>query len=238
MNIHCILIDDEPDATEVLEQLLRLYCPEVRVVCCCHTVLDGLKAIRKHAPDLLFLDISMPGGNGIELAGEVDPIQTRIVFTTAYPDYSLKAFKVHAFDYLLKPIDPEDLVQTVQRYLQLHKKEQASKPGIPQLIRLSDKDNTVFVAPDAIMYVKAQGSYSCVKLNDGCDFTLTRNIGELEKELPGQLFSRPHKSYLVNIASVDGIKHKDGGFLVLKNGVEIEIARRKKAEIVARLSKL
>ncbi|WP_118975412.1 LytR/AlgR family response regulator transcription factor [Taibaiella koreensis] len=236
MTIDCILIDDEPSATEVLERLLKLYCPRFRVLCSCYTLLEGLRAVRRHRPAIAFLDIAMPGGSGIELASEIDPMQTKVIFITAYPDYSLNAFKVNAFDYLLKPVDPEDLQHAMARYLQLYDNEQAATPLRRRLIKLSDKDNTLFVEPEKIMYVKAQGRYSHIVLADQRSFTLTRNIGELEGDLPARTFLRPHKSYLVNVSCIDKISHKDGGFLVLANGVEIEIARRKRVEIIRRLS--
>lgn len=236
MNIRCILIDDEPDAIEVLTELLRLYCPGLQVIATCHTLFEGLKAIKRHQPELVFLDIAMPGGNGIELAGEIDPSLTKVIFTTAFPSYSLNAIKVNAFDYLLKPVDPDDLKNAVSRYRTQHTKAAPAYAAAPQLIRLSDKESTLFVEPEKIMYVKALGRYSNVILDDQRLFTITRNIGELEEELPARLFVRPHKSYLVNISGVDKILHKDGGFLALKNGVEIEIARRKRDEIIRRLS--
>lgn len=236
MNIRCILIDDEPDAIEVLTELLKLYCPGLQVVATCYTLLEGLKAIKRHQPELVFLDISMPGGNGIELAGEIDPALSKVIFTTAYPSYSLNAIKVNAFDYLLKPVDPDDLKNAVSRYRAQHSRTTAAYTNTPQLIRLSDKESTLFVEPEKIMYIKALGRYSNVVLEDQRLFTITRNIGELEEELPARLFVRPHKSYLVNISGVDKILHKDGGFLALKNGVEIEIARRKREEIIRRLS--
>lgn len=235
LNLSCILIDDEPDAIEVLSRLLKLYCPEVTVVYSCATIFEGLKAIRQYQPAIVFLDIEMPGGNGLELAREIDPVMTKVIFTTAYRNYSIHAIKVNAFDYLLKPVDPDDLKNAISRYKQLHRNSRQSNIA-PVLIKLSDKDSTLFVEPEKIMYVKAQGRYSNVILNDQRNFTLTRNIGELEEDLQEQAFLRPHKSYLVNIAGIDKILNRDGGFLVLKNGLEIEIARRKRVEIIKRIS--
>jgi two-component system LytT family response regulator len=236
MNLSCILIDDEPDAIEVLSRLLKLYCPELIMVCSCATIFEGMKAIRKYQPEIVFLDIEMPGGSGLELAQEIDPVKTKIIFTTAYSNYSIHAIKVNAFDYLLKPVDPDDLKKSIGRYRQLHSNGRQPAIAAPLLIKLSDKDSTLFVEPEKIMYVKAQGRYSNVILNDQRLFTLTRNIGELEEELQEQAFLRPHKSYLVNITGIDKILNKDGGFLVLKNGLEIEIARRKRVEIIKRIS--
>jgi two-component system, LytTR family, response regulator len=235
-NLSCILIDDEPDAIEVLDKLLKLYCPQVTVAYSCATIFEGLKAIKQYQPQIVFLDIEMPGGNGLELAQEIDPVMTKIIFTTAYRNYSIHAIKVNAFDYLLKPVDPEDLKNAIIRYLQLHGSSRKTESSAPPLIKLSDKDSTLFVEPEKIMYIKAQGRYSHVILNDQRLFTVTRNIGELEEELQEQSFLRPHKSYLVNIAGIDKILNKDGGFLVLKNGLEIEIARRKRVEIIKRMS--
>lgn len=236
MKLSCIIIDDEADAIEVLEQMLKIYCPGLTVVHSCSTIFEGLKAVRQYRPEIVFLDVAMPGGSGLELAQEIDPAITRIIFTTAFRQYSLDAIKVNAFDYLLKPVDPDDLKNAIGRYKQQYGKEHGLNNTLPLLVRLSDKNSTLFVEPEKIMYVRAQGRYSDITLNDQRLFTLTRNIGELEEELPSQLFLRPHKSYLVNIWGVDKILHKDGGFLVLKNGVEIEIARRKRVEIIRRLS--
>lgn len=235
MNLSCIIIDDEADAIEVLSRMLNIYCPELTIIHSYHTIFEGYKAIGQYKPDIVFLDIAMPGGGGLDLAPEIDPATTKIIFVTAYQNYSLCAIKANAFDYLLKPVDPDDLKNAMNRYKQQAGKKQALGTTLP-LIRLSDKDNTLFVGPEKIMFVKAQGRYSNIILHDQRFFTLARNIGELEEDLPPHIFLRPHKSYLVNIMGVDKISHKDGGFLVLKNGVEIEIARRKRTEIIKRLS--
>lgn len=237
MNLKCVLIDDEAGAIEVLHQLLTLYCPQLTVVCSCHNIFEGMKAIQQHKPEIVFLDIEMPGGNGLELAREIDPDLTKIIFTTAYRNYSINAIKANAFDYLLKPIDPDDLKNAVNRYNKWHISKPHEIKAQHALIKVSDKNMTLFVEPEKIVYVKAQGRYSDLMLSDGSIYTLTRNIGEMEQELPEEFFVRPHKSYLVNMKYVDKILHKDGGFLLLKTGMEIEIARRKRFEIIKRLSK-
>lgn len=234
MNLNCILIDDEADALEVLSNLIRLYHPELKIAAACTTIFSGLQAIKKHKPNLVFIDITMPGASGLEIAREIGPSDTRIIFTTAHPNHTLNTFKVSAFDYLLKPIDPDDLKQTILRYRQQLQPAAGREHG--HLIRLHDRDSTLFVEPDQIMYVRARRRYSDVFLNDKRYFMLTRNIGDLQHSLPARLFLRPHKSYLVNVSGIDKISHRDGGFLVLKSGVEIEIARRKRVEIIRRLS--
>lgn len=231
-----MLIDDEAGAIEVLHKLLKLYCPDLTVVYSCHNIFEGLKAIQQHKPDIVFLDIEMPGGNGLELAQEIDPGLTKIIFTTAYRNYSINAIKANAFDYLLKPIDPDDLKNALGRFRKWHTSNPPEAPVQHPLVKVSDKNMTLFIEPEKIVYVKAQGRYSDLMLNNGSIYTLTRNIGEMEQDLPAELFVRPHKSYLVNMHCVDKILHKDGGFLLLKSGVEIEIARRKRFEIIKRLS--
>lgn len=238
-----IIIDDEKRARVSLSILLQEYCPEIELVAECENLPQGVKAIRKYNPDLVLLDIEMPGHSGLELIDFFDEteINFSIIFTTAYNDYAIQAFKLSALDYLLKPIIPEELTNAIARLnrqkeiqfkalaenLQSENFEKIAVPSGNSLILLKISD---------IIYIKGEGSYSEVFMNDKSKHMVSRNLKNFEEILlKDKRFIRTHKSYLVNFDEVNSYNKSDGGSLELKNGVSIPISNEKSNLILERI---
>jgi two-component system, LytTR family, response regulator len=231
-SIKAIIIDDEPRARSLLRGLLNEYCPEVEVMADCEDLPNGVKAIHRCKPDLVFLDIEMPGHSGLELLDffEDDEVSFSIIFTTAYNQYAVKAFKLSAIDYLLKPIEPEELEDAIKRF----KKHQKAQISILRDVLGGNTVNKIavpvgnmvkFIALEDITYLKADNTYTEIMTADGAKLLVSRTLKNFEEALAGmQPFFRCHKSYIVNMAFVNGYVKSDGGYLVLKDGKEISIS--------------
>ena len=238
--IHAILIDDEPRCTETLELMIRMHTPEITVDAICNSGEDGIRAIRQYQPDLVFLDIEMPKMNGFDMLEKLDPLTFKVVFTTAYNQFAIKAFRYSALNYLLKPIDPDDLKATVDRMKALkpdNMKEQLDillqnmrESGKPQRIALSTGDGMVFVNTSDIMYCQSESNYTNVILTNGERYLLAKSLKEFEDTLSGNDFYRIHNSYLVNLNQIKRFVRGDGGYVIMNDGSQITIARARREE--------
>ena len=241
--IKAILIDDEPHCLESLTLDLQKYCPEVEIIKTLSSSKEGLKYIKKVKPDLLFLDIEMPWMNGFELLEYLSPIDFEVIFVTAYDSYAVNAFKVSAVDYLMKPIDKEDLKSAVAK---VQKKLSAKDMGNDKIHHLLDqyfnskaqkkivfpeKDRQKFVDPNDIIAVKAESNYSQVFIENENPLTLSITLKAIEEKLSGLSFMRVHHSYLVNMDKVSQYVKSDGGYLIMSDNSMIPISRSKKSEL-------
>jgi two-component system, LytTR family, response regulator len=229
-----ILIDDEKRARISLALLLQEYCPNVEIVAECENLSEGVKAIRKHNPDLVLLDIEMPGHSGLELLDFFDEndINFSIIFTTAYNEYALQAFKFSAIDYLLKPINPEELSEAILR-LEKQKqklenfkilKENINDESLTK-IAVPSGNSLLFIDTTKIAYIKGEGSYSEVFCNNNTSNLVSRNLKNFEDILcKDKRFMRVHKSYIVNFEQVVAFNKSDGGSLELENGNYIPVS--------------
>lgn len=237
-----ILIDDEKRARISLSLLLQEYCPEIEIVSECENLPEGIKAIRKFQPEVVFLDIEMPGHSGLELLDffNENEINFDIIFTTAYNEYAIQAFKFSAIDYLLKPIVAEELVDAIHRL----KKQQQKKENIALLkeniyrenltkIAVPSGNNLLFLETEKIQYIKGEGAYSEVFLNDKTSQLVSRNLKNFEDILcSDSRFMRIHKSYIVNINYVTAYTKSDGGNVILNNNTYIPISSDKVPNIL------
>lgn len=245
-----ILIDDEAHCTRTLKWELERHCPEVEVVAVCSSGEEGLAAIHESKPDLVFLDIEMPGMNGFDMLGRLDKIDFQVVFCTAYDQYAIKAFKLSATDYLLKPVDSHELVAAVEKAARQSSKgitsdqitELISAIGHPgrefRRIALSTSDGLEFVDTDRILYCESQSNYTNIVLEDGRKVLLSKTLKEIDELLTGFGFFRAHKSHLINLRHVTKYVRGDGGYVVMRNGVTITIARSRKEEFLGLFAKL
>lgn len=238
-----ILIDDEKRARVSLSLLLQEYCPEIELVAECENLPEGVKAIRKFNPDLVLLDIEMPGHSGLELLDFFDEkdINFSIIFTTAYNEYAIQAFKLSALDYLLKPIVPEELVNAISR-LERQKTVQfkALSENIQnenfEKIAVPSGNSLILLKISDIIYIKGEGSYSEVHMNDKTKHMVSRNLKNFEEILlKDNRFLRTHKSYLVNFNAVLSYNKSDGGWLDMKNGSSIPVSSEKSNLILERI---
>jgi two-component system, LytTR family, response regulator len=236
-----ILLDDEPDSTHVLSRLLERHCPDVEVLANCNESEKGLSLIQQHRPDLVFLDIEMPRLNGFQVLEALGDQRFMLIFTTAYDQYAVRAFKYSALDYLLKPIDPQDLVKAVgkarerretdrQQLEILRQQLQPSQRRLQGKIALPNQHGFTFVEVQGIIYVESDGSYSKIFLQNGEVYLVTKAIGEVEEVLDTETFYRAHRQYIINLNFIKEFVRGDGGYVVMKDGKTVSIARNRKEE--------
>ncbi|MBL7771879.1 MAG: response regulator transcription factor [Chitinophagaceae bacterium] len=237
--IRALIIDDETQARKLLSTLLKQCCPQIEVLEECTDLPNGVKAIRKLKPDLIFLDIEMPGHSGLELLDFFDEkeIHFGIIFTTAYNEYAVKAFKLSAVDYLLKPISGDEVVAAVERFERRYFQE---KKEIPISMEKSEAPIAIpvgqsirFIEPHEILYLKAENTYTELFLVDQSKLLVSRTLKNFEEVLSKYpSFFRCHKSYMVNRMYIQDYVRSDGGYLILKNKVEIPISSEKVDEFL------
>ncbi|MCW5921216.1 MAG: response regulator transcription factor [Saprospiraceae bacterium] len=244
--LKALIIDDEPRASGILELMLERFVPEIERVWCCNDARRAAAMIHDLKPDLVFLDIRMPYMDGFEVLSQIRDKRFKIIFTTAYNEYTLQAIRFSAFDYLLKPVDVQELINAVQRYL-ASRDELAFQPeqlrnilanlqtNAPDQFRLAvpTKDGIHFFLPSEIVRLEAMGAYTQIHLANKRHLLVSKTLGEYEELLREHGFLRTHKSHLVNRAFVSFLDHE--GFVVLRDGVRVEVSRRRKEEVGASL---
>ncbi|HVF81633.1 MAG TPA: LytTR family DNA-binding domain-containing protein [Flavisolibacter sp.] len=246
--VRCILIDDENNSLEVMEWLLKKYCPQVKIEAACRAAADGIEAIKKFAPDVVFLDIEMPHMNGFDMLEQFDKLTFDVVFCTAYDQFAIKAFKYSALNYLLKPIDPDDLVETVRRVEEKKaapQKEQIElllqnlkQPAAPALnrIALTTSDGLLFADAADILYCEALSNYTSVVLKTQ-KVLVSKTLKEIDEVLSGGPFYRIHHSYLINLNQVQKYVRGEGGYVMMPDGKSVSISRAKRQEFVEMFSR-
>jgi two-component system LytT family response regulator len=244
-----VLVDDETNALEMMEWLLKTYCPQVETVALCNTAETGIEAIYRHKPDVVFLDIEMPRMNGFDMLEQIKNLSFEVVFCTAYDQFAIKAFKYAALNYLLKPVDPDDLKATIQRVEEkkaIPSREQFAlllqhinqPPKLtPARIALTTGDGLIFVATGEIIYCKAESNYTNVILTGGRKIMVSRVLKELDETLGGADFYRVHSSFLININHVKKFIRGEGGYIVMDNDDNITISRSRRQEFMELFSK-
>lgn len=246
--IHAVIVDDEKNCLEMLEWLLKSYCPEVVIDELCESGEKGIAAILKHKPDVVFLDIEMPRMNGFEMLEKFDKLNFEVVFTTAYDKFAVKAFRYSALNYLLKPIDHEDLQQTIVRL-----EEKKSAPSRDQLnlllenirslkpaasrVAMSTNDGMIFIETKEIMYCQAESNYTSVMLASGKKVMVAKTLKDIDETLSGKDFHRIHNSFLININYINRFVRGAGGYIVMNDGTQITISRSRREEFFDLFSK-
>jgi two-component system, LytTR family, response regulator len=239
--IRAVLIDDEVNALDVLEMQLNNYCTGISIIEKCEGGEKGIAAIKKHQPDLVFLDIEMPRKNGFDVLGETRGLAYDVVFTTAYDQFAVKAFKYAALDYLLKPVDILELqaavekVRTKKSNTGLEDKikilfEQFSQVQQPsaQRIALPAGDAIQLFAPDDIVRCESDSNYTFIWLSDGRKLLLAKTLKEIEETLRGLSFFRVHQSHLVNMNHISKVVKGEGSYLTMTDGTSIPVSRNRK----------
>ena len=246
--IKALIVDDEENARGNLQVLLKDYCEEVTVVAMLDNVTDGLKAAKKHKPDLIFLDIEMNGETGFDLLSMIEDIDFDVVFTTAHSDYALKAFKFNATDYLLKPIDIDELIKAVSKtskrlgnQLSKNKMDQiisrAQQPNNPfKKIALPTVDGLIFVERDHIIRCESADNYTTFYLHDGSKIMVSKTIKHFEEMLSEYNFFRVHQSHLINLRHLKQYHKGEGGYAIMSDDSSVIVSRRKKEAFLSGLS--
>lgn len=247
--IRCVLIDDENNSLEMMEWLIKTYCPQVTIEAMCNTSEKGIEAINKFKPDVVFLDIEMPHMNGFDMLEQFDKLSFDVVFCTAYDQFAIKAFKYSALNYLLKPVDPADLQETFRRLeekksspskeqieLLLQNIRENIKPAV-QRIALTTGDGMIFVPVENILYCEAESNYTSVVLSDGKKILVSKVLKDIDETLSGSGFYRIHNSFLINLNHIKKYVRGDGGYVIMDNDVTVSISRSRRQEFMELFSK-
>jgi two-component system LytT family response regulator len=246
--IRCILVDDESNSLEMMEWLLQTYCAEVKIEALCNSAESGMQAIAKYRPDVVFLDIEMPHMNGFDMLEQFDKLYFDVVFCTAYDQFAIKAFKYSALNYLLKPVDPDDLKETIRRIeakQAIPTREQlellisgirTTQKQTVNRIALTTSDGMIFVSTADILYCEAESNYTTVVLQNK-KIVVSKTLKEIDEALAGPDFYRIHNSFLININHVQRFVRGDGGYVVMNDGKSIGISRSRRQEFMELFSK-
>ena len=244
--IRSVIIYDEQNCIDSLAFDLARHCPEVEIIETCTSPKQGLVTIRKQKPDLVFLDVQMPWMNGFEMLEIIDEINFSIIFTTAFDQFAAKAFRLSAIDYLLKPIDTNDLKEAVKKVSEKialktgaanidNLLQNINKPENKQRIAFAGRDGYEFIEIESIVFARAEGAYTNVFLNNKRKLVISKTLSDIEEMLPVNQFQRIHHSTLVNISHVTHFYKSDGGYIVLDNGEKLIVSKSKKESLMERL---
>jgi two-component system, LytTR family, response regulator len=244
--IKAIVVDDEQHCIDALAADLSKHCGNVQLADTCVSAKEGILAIKKHKPQLIFLDVEMPWMNGFEMLEMLDHIDFCIIFTTAYDKFAAKAFRISAVDYLLKPVDAADLKVAVQKAEEkilgsaggvniqnlLHN---IRKPVEQQKIALPNRDGYEFVQVSSILYCLAEGAYTKIMFDDKHSLLISRTLGDIEEMLPNEIFIRIHHSTIVNLNAVTHYVRTDGGYVVMNTNEKMMVSKARKDALLEKL---
>ncbi|WP_020607252.1 LytR/AlgR family response regulator transcription factor [Spirosoma spitsbergense] len=251
-----IIIDDEPDNVALLALQLARHCPQVAVIGQFTDSPSALVALRTQRPSLIFLDIEMPMLNGFQLLEQLGEVSFQVVFVTAYNQYAVRAFQFAALDYLLKPVDTIDLVNTIRRaetvsfspsgvvgtaQLDVLKSwYPATAPGgapsavLPAKIALPHANGLTFIDINQILYAESDSNYTSFVLESGEKYLVSKTLGDVQDMLEVRNFLRVHRQYVVNLDHIKRLVRGEGTYLVLTNGVSIPVSRQQKDRLLER----
>lgn len=243
-----VIIEDEARARRILASLIEEYCPQISIAEMAEDVPSGVLAIKNHEPDIVFLDIEMPGMDGFRLFEFFDEPKFDVIFTTAYNNHALRAFEVSAIDYLLKPIQPDQLIKSVERAEKVRQigqhnlKERTATlqanmnpNGIINKIALPVSDGLIFVGMDEIICLEADGSYTTIFLTSGAEILVTKYLKDFVDLINHPTFYKPHRSYYINLNHLKKYVKQDGGHIVMSNDKIINLARDNKDEFLEKV---
>ncbi len=242
-----LIIDDEAKARQGLRLVIEKYCPEIELIGLCESPEVGLEKIASLHPDLVFLDVQMPNMSGFDLLDNVPEINFEVIFVTAYDKYAIKAIRFSALDYLLKPIDVDDLISAVKRIYQKQGDKNANYQSLlsnvnsesRKLKRLAiPSENEIIMQPtENIIYCQADSSYTTLYIEGGKKIIVAKTLKEFEYMLPETDFCRIHHSTLVNMAHVVKYIKGEGGYIIVSNNTHLNVSRRKKENFISLLQR-
>lgn len=243
--LSAIIIDDEINGAESLNILVETYCPEIKILSIETDPVQAIKAVKKLNPKLLFLDIEMPGVSGFELIKELKYSLPKIIFTTAYSQYAVQAFRNNAVDYLLKPIIIDELTAAINKLKERLKAEAmvgsqnkdstSNENGFyteSKKISVQSQNEIISISKDQIVRLEADSNYTHIYLEGGKKITSSKTLKEYEDQLTIPDFYRVHKTNLVNIHQVERYIRGDNAYLIMKDNSRVEVSRRKKADFL------
>lgn len=248
--LRAIIIDDEPNSRETLKLMLERYCPQIEVLTMSDGFESALQDIKIFKPDVVFLDIQMPDGSGFKLLDHVDDIDFFVIFTTAFEEYARKAFKYNAIDYLTKPIVADELKEAVNKVTSRISDKDFDFRSIKNILSdirqqkkskrivLSTAEGMHVVDTENIIRCESDDYYTKFFFLDGSTILISKTLKEHEELLTDSDFFRPHKSHLINLKYVKSYIKTDGGSIIMTDGKEVPVSRRKREKILEILHQL
>ena len=242
--IKAVIIDDEKNGRNTLKNFISKYITNVKVVGEGENVQTGIQVINELNPDLVFLDIQMPDGTGFDLLERIKDINFSVIFVTAYDQYAVKAFKYSAVDYILKPVDPDMLIEAIakiedtNRLSEIEKKIELLLENKNKInkIALPSSNGVIMVPIENIIRCESDSNYTNFHLVDKKKHIVSRTLKEYDELLSDEGFFRTHKSHLINLKYVNQYVKGEGGYVVMEGGSEVEVSRRKKEDFLKALS--
>ena len=246
--MRAILVDDEPDGIRTLKKMLELNCPEIEIAATCSNAITAKQKLQELQPDLVFLDVRMPGKSGLDMLGELSEKNFEVIFVTAHDEYMLQALQFSAVDYLMKPVDEDRLLEAVQRVTKRMQQEKSTgqaetllhninKSGFPMEMKLclpTQKGFTI-VKLEEIVYCEALRSYTIFRLTDNKTIMISKPLFDYDRLLTDTVFFRIHKSFLINLTHIKEYLRGEGGSVIMSNNMEIEVSRRKKEQFLIKV---
>ena len=245
--ITAVIIDDMPQAIETLKEDLATYCPQIELIGTADGVVSGAKLLRKKTPQVVFLDIELQDGTGFDILELLPDLRAQVIFTTASDAFAIKAFRFSAVDYLLKPIDPDDLQTAVAKIEGESKKSKDNlsllldtvKSGAaPQRLALHTLEKIHIVDISKIIRCESSGNYTHFHFSDNTKLLVTRTLKEFDQLLQEHRFARVHQSHLINVDQIKEYVKLDGGYLVMRDGTRVAVSTRKKPMVMKLLGEL
>ncbi len=242
--IKSIIVDDERNGRENLRGVLEQYCPEVEIIAEADSALNAIETIQTHKPQLVFLDIEMPDGNGFNVLEFFQSPDFKVIFVTAYDHYAIQAIRFSALDYILKPLDTFKLKEAIRRFIDNQKMEDVRLEAFlknqnlelqHKKIALPFSDKIEYITVKDIVFCQGEANYTHIHLNDGKKLLVSKPLIEIEEILSGFEFIRTHKTYVINKKHVSSFIKSDGGYLKMNNGTSIPVSRRKKDWVLQEL---
>ncbi|MEO8403265.1 MAG: LytTR family DNA-binding domain-containing protein [Chitinophagaceae bacterium] len=242
--ITAILVDDEENNLSALKEKINRHCKEVKIIAICDNAEMAIKSIDSLQPDIVFLDIEMPVMNGFLMLQQLSFKNFELIFATAYDHYAIKAIQFSALDYLIKPIEIEDLKRAVNRavekknntipnkQLELLLENLVTSKQTYRRIAIPTASGLEFIKTDDIVCLEASINYTYLYLDDGVKYTVSRTLKDFEDMLPAELFLRIHNSYIINKNYIKRYIRGEGGQVVMSNGMVLDVSKRKKAEFL------
>lgn len=243
--IRAVIVDDEQEGRNTLNNMLGSFCKQIEIVGTAENVSKGVAIVRKTKPDLIFLDIQMPDGTGFDMLEQVNDINFRVIFVTAYDQYALKAIKFSALDYLLKPVEPQQLIDAVLKVKDSDSDFGMISKQISTLFRnkngferitLPTFEGIRFIVLKDIIRCEADNNYTNFFLSSGEKVLVTRTLKEYDEALSGLDFIRVHQSHLVNSKYIDRYIKGEGGSVIMTDGSHVEVSRRRKEEFLRKMT--
>lgn len=244
-----LVIDDEPDAVDFITSVIGEYCPDLTVAGKANNVKSGIQLINDIKPDLVFLDVEMPNGTGFDLLTYFPDKDFDVIFVTAFNHYAIKAIKFSAMDYILKPININEFIESVNRVIQKHNSGnelgkvsyeallENLRSARPTRLVIPTSDGKEYLDPGTIIRIEADRSYSWFYTSDKRKMLVSRHLKEFQDLLNDRNFFRPHNSHLINLDFVKKFVRQDGGYIIMCDGAQVPISRNRKDLFLAQMSR-